>query len=179
MTLLEAYKVLAVLKANYPFMDKGLSDAEMEGRAYLWAEMFADDDYRIVGAAVKSYIANDITGYAPNVGQIKAYIRKLTEPEEMTEQEAINLILKACSNGYYNSQAEFEKLPPVLQRLVGSPSRLKEWATMDSDVVNSVVSSNLMRSFKAVSQREKEIKAIPSSVKLMIETITESVKMLE
>lgn len=179
MTLTETFKIIAVLKANYPFMDKGLTIDEIEGRTNLWAEMFADDDYRIVGGAVKAYIANDETGYAPNVGQIKSYIRKLTEPDEMTEQEAVNLILKAAANSGYNSQAEFEKLPPVLQRLVGSPSQLKEWALMDSSVVNSVVSSNLMRSFKAVAQQEKEIKALPSSVRQILQIASDGVKMIE
>lgn len=170
---------MEILKANYPFMDKGLTDAEKDARCNLWCDMFANDDYRIVGAAVKAYIATDEKGFPPNVGIIKSHIRKLTEPEEMTEQEAINLIMKAVSNGIYNSGEEYRKLPPVLQRLVGSPARLREWAAMDSDTVNSVVSSNLMRSYKAIQSREKEISALPGDVKCLLGSITDKFRLTE
>ena len=179
MNITETLKIFSVLKANYPNFFKNISKLDAEAQVNLWAEMFQDDSYGVVGAAVKAYIANNELGYPPNVGQIKAYIRKLTSPEELTEQEAINLIMKAIGNSGYNSKEEFDKLPPILQRLVGSPNQLKEWSQMDSDVVNSVISSNLMRSYKVVAERERQHQALPSSVKTMIESLTDNIKMIE
>lgn len=165
MTREETLKIFAVMKANYPNFYKGMTRTDAEAQVALWCEMFADETYQLVGAALKSYIATDETGYPPNVGKIKANIRKLTQREELTEQEAVNMVLKACTNSTYNAKSEFDKLPPTLQRLVGSPGQLKEWAAMESDVVNSVVASNLMRSYKVVVEREKQQQALPSSLK--------------
>jgi len=165
MTYDETLKIFAVLKANYNNFYKTITRVDAEAQVNLWAEMFADEPYQLVGAAVKAYIASDTNGYPPNVGKIKEIIRKLTEPEEMTEQEAVNLVLKATSNSLYNAESEFDKLPPILQRIVGSPNMLREWAMMDAKTVNSVIASNLMRSYKAVAEKQKEQQALPSSVR--------------
>lgn len=164
----ESIKILAVLKANYSNFYKGLARVDAEAMVNLWQEMFSDTPYEVVGAAVKAYIATDTLGYPPNVGKIKELIRKLTQPEEMTEQEAIQLIIKACSNSIYHAQEEFEKLPPVLKRLAGSPSQLREWAMMDSERLNSVVASNLMRSYKVIAERERQHQALPSEMRNLI-----------
>lgn len=169
----ETLKIFAVMKANYTNFYKGMSRVDAEAQVNLWCEMFADTPYEIVGAAIKSYIATDTAGYPPNVGKIKELIRKLTQTEEMTEQEAVQLIMRACSNSLYNAQSEYDKLPPTLKRLVGSPQQLKEWAKMDSDVVNSVVSSNLMRSYKIIAERERQHQALPSNIKNLIAGISE------
>ena len=175
----ELLGIFALLEANYEPQFAKKTDLNKKAMVNLWAEHFLDKEYNLVKAAVNSYIATDVSGYLPNVGQINEHIRKLTQQGDMTEQEAVNLIMKACANSGYNSKEEFDKLPPILQRLVGSPNQLKEWAMMDKKVVNSVVASNLMRSYKAVAERERQHQALPSSVRNMIESVTNNVKMLE
>ena len=177
MTYDETLKIFAVMKANYNNFYKSMSRIDAQAVVSLWAEMFADVSYNMVGAAVKAYIATDTTGYPPNVGQINEQIRKLTQPEEMTEQEAVNLILKAASNGYYGAQEEFDKLPPVLQRLVGHPSQLRSYALMDEHELQTVVSSNLMRSYRVIAKREAETQALPASLQQMLETAAEQLKL--
>lgn len=179
MTITETLKIFSVLKANYPNFFKNTSKADAEAQVNLWAEMFKEEPYELVSASVLSHIATDTNGYPPNVGQIKANISKLTSQEDMTEQEAVNLILKACANSGYNSKEEFEKLPPILQRLVGSPSQLKEWSQMDSDVVNSVIASNLMRSYKTVAERERHHQALPTSVRQLLDNAVGCIKSIE
>lgn len=167
----ETLKIFSVLYAEYgyKFSPKGMSKIDADAKANLWEEMFRDTPYELVGAAVKAYIATTTNGEPPNVGKIKDHIKKLTQQEEMTEQEAVNLIRKACSNSCYNSVEEFNKLPPVLQRLAGSPNQLREWAVMDTEVFNSVVSSNLMRSYKVVAERERQTKALPGHIRAFLE----------
>ena len=164
MTVDETLKIFAVLKANYSNFFKSMSRIDAEAMVNLWAEMFADEPYEAVGMAIKSYIASDVNGYPPNVGVIKEQMRKLTQTESLTEQEAINLITKACKNGNYGSEEEFNKLPPILQRLVGSPRQIKEWALMDKDAFNSVVTSNLMRSYRVMAERERQHQALPGNI---------------
>jgi len=161
----EILKLFAVLEVAYPAFNNKLSDEEYDAKINLWSEMFMDDQYEIVGAAVKAYIATDETGFAPNIGQIKAQIRKLTQSDQMTEAEAINIIMNATRNSTYNSVEEYKKLPPILQRLVGSPMQLREWAIADSKTINTVVASNLQRSYRVVAERQKELDALPESIK--------------
>jgi hypothetical protein len=173
----ETGKILAVIKKEYPHEFKDFSVQDKRDKVAFWQDMFADDDYSVVGAAVKSYIATDTTGYAPKVGQLKALIRKLTQPDEMSEQEAVNLILKAATQSNYGAKEEFEKLPPICQRLVGSPSKLREWAMMEEATLNSVVASNLMRSYKAIAEKEREYQALPSNVKAVLEGIKNNMRL--
>lgn len=168
----ETGKILAVIKKNYPHAYKDFTREEKEDLIVLWQEMFADDDYGVVGAAVKSYIATDTKGFAPVIGQIKELIRKITEPNEMSEQEAWGYVAKALRNSGYNSAEEFEKLPAQIQRVVGSPSQLRDWALMDSDTVQSVVASNFQRSYRARAKSDKEYQALPSSVREMLESVS-------
>lgn len=177
MNVNETLKILSVLKANYPNFYRNMSKVDAEAQVNLWSEMFADTPYELVGGAVKSYIATDVNGYPPNIGKIKEQIRNLTQTEELSEQEAINLIMKALQNSNYHADEEFNKLPPVLQRLVGSPNMLREWAVMDIETVNSVVSSNLMRSFKSISERERQQQALPNSTRNMIAGLVDAFSM--
>lgn len=173
----ETLKVFSVLKANYNNFFKSLSRTDAEAMVNLWNEMFADVEYGLVGAAVKTYIATDTTGYPPNVGQINEQIRKLTHREQMTEQEAVLLIMKATRNGLYGAKEEFEKLPPILKRLAGSPEQIKAWAMMSEEEIQTVVASNLMRSYRAIAKREETQQTLPSSIKVLLETATEQFKL--
>jgi hypothetical protein len=177
MNITETLKIFSVLKANYHNFFKNITKIDAEAQVSLWAEMFEDTPYEVVGMAVKSYIATNIEPYPPSVGQIKEQIRQLTQQQEMTEQEAVSLILKACSNSIYNSQEEFDKLPPTLQRLAVSPTQLREWATMDSDVLHSVVASNLMRSYKAIAEKERQHQALPSNLQNLIAEATQKMSL--
>lgn len=175
MTYDETLKIFAVLKANYNGFYKDITRQDAEAQVRLWHEMFEDDEYTAVGAAVKAYIATDTRGYPPNVGTIKSYLLKFMQTEEeMTEIEVTNRILKAVERGIYNSVEEFEKLPETLKRLVGSATRLREWALMDSDELNSVVASNLMRSYRTIKESSRQSAALPTSIKNVISKIADS-----
>ena len=73
----ETGKILAVIKKNYPHAYKDFTTEEKADLITLWQEMFAEDDYSVVGAAVKSFIATDTKGFAPIIGQIKELIQRL------------------------------------------------------------------------------------------------------
>lgn len=165
MTDIEAIKILAVLKAAYPASYNRLPDDEAEAIVNLWAEMFTDEPYEVVGAAVKSFIAGDKSGFPPSIGQIKDSIQKITQPETLSEGEAVARILQAIRNSTYNARAEFEKLPPILRKMVGSPAQLREWAVSGGQAVNTVIASNLQRSYRVVQERQREYDALPESIK--------------
>lgn len=161
----DVLKIMAVLRGAYPQFYRDISRTEAEDTVNLWADMFKADDPALVAAAVKSVIEGDEKGFPPTIGQVKAKLRLITGNREMTEAEAWELVAKAVRNGLYGAAEEFEKFPPIIRRIVGSPNTLREWARMDTDTVHGVVASNFQRSYRAISAREKEIRALPADVR--------------
>lgn len=164
-----AYGVMALLQANYPESFRGMTKDAASLRLNLWADMFAEEPLELVMAACKAFIATDTKGFMPAVGQIKEQISKMRSAgQDMTPMEAWGIVSKALRNSAYGAQQEFEKLPPDIQRTVGSPSQLKEWAIMDADEVQTVISSNFQRSFKTRQQQTKDLGKLPASVRSFV-----------
>ena len=164
----ETIAIMAILKEAYPMYYRDKAKDELNTAVNLWTEMFADDDVNLVKAAVKRHIATDIKGFPPVIGQIKQSLVKVTLPEELTEQEAWNLVSKAMRNSTYNATEEFEKLPELIKNIVGGPSQLKEWAMSESKEIQTVIASNFMRSYKVKAASFREYQALPNDVKKLI-----------
>lgn len=167
MTRQETGIIMDILTTAYPAFYNGRNAPDMRMTVNLWAEMFAEDDVKIVAAAVKALIATDDKGFPPHIGAVKNRIRQITNPDEMTEQEAWALISKALRDGYYNAEAEFAKLPPLVQDVVHDPRQLREWSMMDESTVQSVVASNVQRSFRAKAQSRRDFDALPKDVQAL------------
>lgn len=169
----ETLKIMAVLRGAYPAFYRDMSRKEAESVVALWTEMFADVDAAIVAAAVKALIVTDDKGFPPHIGAVMAKVRQITQPAGMTAQEAWNLVAKAIRNSAYESREEYDRLPKEIQRLVGSPNQLRDWALMDSDTVHSVVASNFQRSFAVRQKSYNDFNALPRDVQAMIGTVAE------
>lgn len=173
MTRQETGIIMDILATAYPRFYAGPDAPDPEKAVALWAEMFAEDDVAVVAAAVKALIATDDKGFPPHIGAVKAKVRQITQPSGMTPQEAWNLVAKAIRNSAYESREEYDKLPREVQRLVGSPNQLRDWALMDSDTVHSVVASNFQRSFSIRQKADNDFKALPRDVQAMIGSVAE------
>lgn len=165
MTRREVIGILSVLRAAYPNFYRGISVEDAEAAVRLWCDMFDNDPPELVGAAVKALIATDTKGFPPHIGSVKEKLRQITAPEQDTEAEAWGKVLKAISRGIYNAKEDFERFPEEIQRIVGSPNQLREWAMMDSETVNSVVASNFQRSYRMKMKQKAEFDAWPEEVK--------------
>ena len=161
MTAQETGKIIDILIAAYP------NFKPTKQTAILWAQMFVDDPVEMVASGVKAYIATDTTGFAPAIGQIKQLIAKAKAEDAMTEGEAWALIRKAIGNGLYGADAEFKKLPPILQRIVGEADQLTRWAML-TDGLDTVVASNVQRSYRKALEQEQFRQALPSDVKAVL-----------
>ncbi len=164
----EVLKIMSVLRGAYPQFYRDISRKEADAIVGLWEDVFRDDEYRLVAAAVKALIESDEKGYPPHIGAVKAKLRLITGTGELTEAEAWNLVAKALRNSGYCAREEFDKLPPVIQRIVGSPSQLHEWSMMDSETVHSVVASNFQRAYRTAAKREQDLARLPSDVRELI-----------
>lgn len=165
MTRSETLAVMSILKAAYPGYYRDMKRQDAEAVVNLWSEMLADYPANLVAAAVKAHIAGDQKGFPPHIGAIIASIGEVSKPAELTEGEAWAMISKALRNGGYGSEQEFAALPETLQRLVGHPSQLREWAMMDAGTVQTVVQSNFLRGYRARMESEKRLAAMPSEIR--------------
>lgn len=169
MTIQETAQIMDILTIAYPQFYSGRNAPDPEKALELWAGMFSGDDVIIVAAAVKALIASELGNFPPSIGAVKARIRQITTPQEMTEGEAWALVLRAVSRGIYNAKDEFERLPKLIQGVVGSHNQLREWAMMDADTVQSVVASNFQRSYRARAAANKDYAALPPDVRALVD----------
>ena len=168
MTREDTIKIRSVLRGAYPAFYRDITKQEAESTIALWESMFDEEPYELVAAAVKAFISGDAKGFPPAIGQIKERIRQITQPEDMTEQEAWSYVSKALRNSTYGSVEEFAKLPPEIQAVVHDPGQLRQWALSEADEVETVIASNFMRSFRAKQKTTKEYLALPTSVKQLM-----------
>lgn len=152
MERIEFSKIVLVLNAAYRNNGKPMIEDKMQ--ADVWYEMLKDLDYAVTEKAVKNMIAR--SPYQPTIADVrKEYARLVTAPE-MGEGEAWALVRDAIRNGTYGATEEFAKLPPTLQKAVGNPMSLTEWASLSSKEVETVVQSNFLKALRTVQSREKD-----------------------
>lgn len=175
MTELETGRLIAVITEIYPnFLDR----KNIQSIVSLWQKIFANDNYQEVEAALFAFVSTDEKGFPPAPGAIRALLNKLRQPEgETTETEAWAMVQKATRNSIYNADKEFAALPEEIQRCIGNPSVLREWAIMDTETLNSVVASNFMRGYKARAVQVREMQKLPPAVREVFGLIGEAFKL--
>lgn len=175
MTEVETSRLIAVVAEIYP---RFLDGRNIANTVSLWQKIFASDSYREVEAALFAFVSTDEKGFPPAPGAIRALLNKLQKPEgETTETEAWSMVQKATRNSLYNAAQEFAALPEDVQRCVGSPATLREWAMMDSDELNTVVASNFMRGYKARAVQVREMQKLPPAVREVFGLIGDALKL--
>lgn len=153
----EEFKLIAKgINAIYP--DAIGSQASFD----MWYAVLQDMTYEMASVATQKYIA---TGhFAPKPADIRECARFFHAEQNLNENEAWSLVSVALKKSTYYAQEEFEKLPPAVQKAVGSSSQLRSWA-MDEDFNEGVASSNFMKVYRQVAERERQIDVLPQSIK--------------
>lgn len=169
MTREETDKILFVIRATYPEAYARLGQRDMEFLAITWQKLLADYTYAQVSAGLETYLVTDTYGRAPKVGQIIDALAKLETPA-MNANEAWGLVYKAICNGYYNAETEFEKLPPIAQKAVGSPQALREYAQMNIEDVQVTIKAHFKSVYEIEVKRETEKKKLPTRLREALES---------
>lgn len=163
MTRDDTKKLLMRISSVYP---NWKPQADLTFVIETWCEYLADYSYEQILVALKTYIATDTSGFAPSIGQLVDKLQNISKPCELNEMEAWSLVSKALRNSTYNADAEFGKLPALVQKAVGSPDNLRNWSQTDIESVENVIQSNFMRTYRSVVARDKEYQKMPESVRL-------------
>lgn len=166
MTKKEVLEVVYYFRAMFPHCYKGLTDDESRALLAVWFDQLEQYDHKTVWAAVKTYAATTKKEFPPLPSDIIDQITKLTAKpgDKISEGEAWQLCYKAICNSIYCSSEEFEKLPEIIQRAVGSPEVLNQWAQIDMDSIE-VIHSNFLRAFRIEQERKTEEQKLPESVR--------------
>lgn len=176
MTKAETAQILALLHAAYPAFYSKIGKSEIDGIVNLWAEMFMDDDFGVVKYALKQLIATH-TGYPPDIAALKGKIKEIVSAAtgKLTHEELWHRLKDAARNGYYGAEQEFAKLPPVLQRYLGSPSTLRQYAQIDEATFNTVNHGQFLKQIAIIEEREEFESSMPDEVKLLISSMTKKI----
>lgn len=164
MTREEAKQLIMTLAAAYP----NYHPADFTYTVDIWAVMLDEYDFGQAQTALKKYILSDTSGFAPSIGQLVEQMQGIRETEDIGEMGAWTMVRAAISRAIYYAEDEFAKFPPVVKSAVVSPANLKEWALMDTDTVNSVIQSNVMRSYRAAAKAMKDEAKLSSGFREMI-----------
>ena len=85
---------------------------------------------------------------------------------------AWRLVRNAIRRGLYYFDEEYAKLPEDVQRVVGEPSQLRDWAMLESETIDSVIQSNFTKRYQIMQRRQTELDALPENVRGLIGGIT-------
>lgn len=170
MTREETVKIIRIICGSF----SNFKPSDLSETVDIWNMMLDEYTYNQIAGALKSYILSDSTGFAPSIGQLIAKVKTIEEPAQLNETEAWGLVSKAIRNGYYGAVEEFSKLPPLVQKAVGTPDNLRNWSQTNLESVETVIQSNFLRAYRVEAQRAAEISKMPSNIKTMIENTSQN-----
>ena len=156
----EVATLLATIQAYYPQYNP--PDKTIAVNA--WFDMLKEYPKELIENALRAFISTDTTAFAPSVGQLIGKMNEIQNMGELNEMEAWTLVSKAIRNSGYHSSEEFEKLPELVQKSVGTPSQLRTWA-LDQNYNEQVVSSNFIKCYRAEAKLKRERMSLPQDIR--------------
>ena len=153
------------MKAVYTFPDFLVDQFTFD----MWYSLLKDIPYKVAAAALKHHMQTNPK--VPTPADIRNGAYELTRAERMSDSEAWALVSKAISQSGYNSQREYDALPPEVQKAVGDPRQLFVWSQTDIDSVETVIQSQFLRAYRTeVARAEQRAKMSPDILRLVEET---------
>ena len=164
----EVKKLLMTLDVTYANFK--LDPATLSFTVDSWLMFLGDYDSKDVLTALKTFINTSNSAFAPSPSELIGLINKPQELATESGAEAYSLVRKAIANSTYNSEAEFNKLPPLVQKAVGSAEMLHYWATNEYFAEGTVMKS-FLDNYKQVIKRENDTQMLPKEARLRLEQI--------
>jgi predicted DNA-binding antitoxin AbrB/MazE fold protein len=167
----EVQRLLISIQSLYPTWK--VEEDEMTATINAWHWALEEYPAPEVKAALQMYVKTNNTGFAPSVSQIINGIYKPMEKDTLSEGEAWSLVKRAIQDGNYHAEERYNELPPLVQKAVGSPNMIHQWAGTESDEVNTVIMSNFQRAYKTIVHREQENVRINPVIAGLVEATTQ------
>ena len=127
MTRTETMKIVAFFRELYPN-----GPVITEATINAWHTLLSPYDYKSMWQCAQ-LVAREWDGYTmPPPATLLKKLEAVTATGE-TPIDLWNRLEKMLSNGAYGSVEEFEKAPPIIQRYLGSPSRIRYLSMVPMD----------------------------------------------
>lgn len=161
MTKNELITVLERLEEYYRNFYAGI---EKERVLNAWYPLFRDDPAEEVNRAVIAYICTE--KFPPTVAGIKTIMAENRMAGQDTEMQAWQKVRSAIDDSTNRNEAhkQYMQLPPILRKIIGSPSQLITWRKVSEDTLEGVIASNVQRSYREWARRESVYYAIPGQL---------------
>ena len=166
----ETLKIIAYIKDNYPSAWGNTTAEDIKRITKTWNMSLKDYSYDEIFVATKAFVETDQKGYAPSIGQILGKLRAMTKPKQLDEFEIRSIIYRATQNGIYGAEDEYNKMPKEVQRIVGSPNRIRAISLQDEDQAEITINA-MLKSYRYVREEEEEFDEIPYSTRLSLKEI--------
>lgn len=166
MTRDETVKIIRIMVDSYPnYKPSNLSET-----VDVWNMVLKEYSYQQISTALKAFILSDTSGFAPSIGQLVNIVTMTSGEQVPNELEAWGMVSKALKNGYYGAEEEFAKLPSLVQKAIGQPSQLRQWAQTNIESVENVIQSNFIKTYRTLAKRSYDVSKMPVEVQKMIES---------
>lgn len=137
-------RALSILKGAYPIWFERLGNQTAVAMLNTWNAVLARYTADEVESAIYALIP--VWPEPPTLQQVLAQIRESRAQEhELDAYQAWDKVRRAAQNGIYESKKEFDRLPALVQKAVGSAAAIHQWA-LDSP-------ASFERQFKSFERR--------------------------
>jgi len=131
-----------------------------------WNTMFRDDDPLEVNRAVVGVICS--AKFPPTVGEIKTWMAESRLAGQPTEMEAWAMVRDAInhSSDMRSATEAYNQLPSTIRKAVGAPSLLASWYKLSDEQMETVIASNIQRSYREIARREAVYYTLPGQLQV-------------
>ena len=157
MTKEEFLIISRAIRAVYPNM---LAD---DGAKDVWFSMLSDLPYMQVSVALQTHMMT--SKFPPTIADLR--VNHAEQQRGLTELEAWAMVRKAIKNGTYGAEEEYEKLPEIVQKAVGSASNIRQWAQSDSGMLETI-EAHFLKAFRIQRGRAIQDAQTSPAVKQLI-----------
>ena len=130
----------------------------------IWHSLFDTETPSELTQAIQAYACRDTKGFPPPIGALKELVWQQRN-ERISEQTAWEMVRKQLNGSSAYPRENFEKLPEIVRRCVGSPQTLMRWGQMDENDLETVVASNFKRTFRETVTKKREYDVLPVGLK--------------
>lgn len=173
----ETAKILGLLKAAYPAYYKSQDPVDGNMLLDLWTYQFQENDFRQVFQALNAAIASKTDGFPPSIGEVKARLIDVTNPDVSPFDETWDRLLKCFKRGSVHAQEDWEKLPEDDQKLI-SPGEIYRIAIAE-DINLTVEKAGWYSRWKTLQEKKRIEKVVPAPVREVMELAKENARTLE
>lgn len=166
----EIINLIGIATANFP----NLQQKEMQPTAVLWEKALSDIPYDIAEKALIKVLST--SKFFPTIADIREAVAQITQPRTIDAMEAWGLISEAIRKyGYYQQAEAMRSLPSEVADMV----KRFTWRELCLSENVDTLRAQFRMAWDTQSKRTKELKALPTDIRLLLEGVTEGMKLLE